>query len=51
MLDTNKPLDNAALDSLLFRKNKWLIAHNENKGLIDKGVVSGISGENFKINY
>lgn len=50
-LDTNKPLDNAALDSLLFRKNKWLIAHNENKALIDKGVVSGISGENFKINY
>lgn len=50
-LDTNKPLEEKVSDLLLFRKNKWLIAHTENKGLIDKGVVSGITGENFKINY
>ena len=50
-LDTNKPLEEKVSDSLLFRKNKWLIAHTENKGLIDKGVVSGITAENFKINY
>ena len=50
-LDTNKPLEEKVSDLLLFRINKWLIAHTENKGLIDKGVVSGITGENFKINY
>lgn len=50
-LDTNKPLDNAVGEPLLFRKNKWLIAHTENKALTDKGVIPGITGENFKINY
>ena len=50
-LGTNTPLETEASDSLLFRKNKWLIAHNDNKGLIDRGVLPGISGENFKINY
>ena len=50
-LGTNTPLEAEALDPLLFRKNKWLIAHNDNTGLIDRGVLPGISGENFKINY
>ena len=50
-LGTNTPLETEGPDPLLFRKNKWLIAHNNNKGLIDRGVLPGISGENFKINY
>lgn len=50
-LGTNTPLESEVSDPLLFRKNKWLIAHNDNKGLIDRGVLPGISGENFKINY
>ena len=48
---TNTPLDETPNDPLLFRKNKWIIAHNENKGLIDRGVIAGISGVNFKVNY
>ena len=50
-LGTNTPLETETSNPLLFRKNKWLIAHNDNKGLIDRGVLPGISGENFKINY
>ncbi len=50
-LGTNTPLETETSDTLLFRKNKWLIAHNDNKALISRGVLPGISGENFKINY
>ncbi len=46
---TNVPLDEPAEDPLLFRKNKWILAHNDNQPLIDRGVVPGISGENFEI--
>ncbi len=49
--DTNLPLDSESPDPYLFRKNKWIIAHNENKALIDRGVVPGISGENTQIKY
>lgn len=49
--NTNTPLDFEASDPLLFRKNKWIIAHNENKALIDRGVKAGISGKNIKIIY
>jgi hypothetical protein len=48
---TNIPLERESKDKLLFRKNKWLIAHNENEALIAKGVVAGISGENIEIKY
>lgn len=48
---TNVPLDYEVADKLIFRKNKWIIAHEDNKSLIDMGVVSGIYGENYKINY
>ena len=48
---TNIPLDYEVDDRLLFRKNKWIMAHEENRGLIERGVVSGIYGENYKINY
>ncbi len=49
--DTNLPLEEESLDKLLFRKNKWLIAHDDNKALIDKGVAAGIYGENYKIEF
>ncbi len=48
---TNLPLDCESEDKLLFRKNKWLIAHNDNEGLIARGVVKGISGKNIEIKY
>ena len=48
---TNTPLDAPVSDKLLFRKNKWIVAHEENAALIEKGVVPGIFGENYKINY
>lgn len=48
---TNLPLDGKYNDKLLFRKNKWLIAHEDNKALIERGVASGIYGENYTIKY
>ena len=48
---TNIPLDAPTADARLFRKNKWIIAHEENKALLERGVVAGIRGENYKINY
>lgn len=50
-LGTNTPLDKAPENPLLFRKNKWLIAHEENTPLINRGAVSGITGTNFEIKY
>ena len=46
---TNTPLDKASSDPLLFRVNKWIFAHDENKGLIERGVVAGIYGENYEL--
>ena len=48
---TNVPLEKEVSNPLLFRKNKWIVAHNENEGLINRGVVPGISGTNFEIKY
>ena len=48
---TNAPLDKSAEDRLLFKKNKWLICHDENESLIQKGVYPGIHGKNFEIKY
>lgn len=48
---TNTPLTEKAENPLLFRKNKWLICHTENKDLITKGVIPGITGINFQIKY
>lgn len=50
-LGTNTPLDNTPENPLLFRKNKWIIAHEQNTSLINRGVVSGITGKNFEIKY
>ena len=48
---TNTDLEIKPSDKKLFRKNKWIIAHNENAALINRGVVAGISGINYKISY
>ena len=48
---TNLPLEQPTTDRLLFRKNKWLLAHNENTDLINRGAVAGIYGQNFKVRY
>ena len=50
-LGTNTPLDEKPTDAFLFRKNKWIIAHEENTTLIERGVVPGIYGTNYKVNY
>lgn len=46
---TNTPLAAPADDPLLFRTNKWLIAHDENAALIARGAVAGIYGENHTL--
>ncbi len=46
---TNTDLEGQYPDKLMFRKNKWIIAHEENKALIERGVVSGIYGENHAV--
>ena len=48
---TNIPLENPTENKVLFKKNKYLIAHNENTALIEKGIVPGISGENLTLKY
>lgn len=30
-------------------KNKWLIAHEDNKGMVERGLFAGIYGENWEI--
>jgi hypothetical protein len=48
---TNTPLDIPVKDPLLFRKNKWIFAHEGNTALLQRGVIAGVYGENYKINY
>ena len=50
-LDTNTELTEKVEDPLLFCKNKWLIAHVDNKALTESGAAAGITGENFEIKY
>ncbi len=42
---------NSFEDRLLFKNNKWLIAHKENRRLVDLGAYTGIKGENIEIKY
>ena len=49
--DTNTDLTVKTVNPLLFRKNKWIIAHVDNQSLINDGVVPGITGTNFQIKY
>lgn len=46
---TNTNLDKEPTDKKLFRKNKWIIAHEENQALIDRGVVVGVYGKNYEV--
>lgn len=48
---TNTELENAPFDKLLFKKNKWIICHDKNGALIDKGVYPGVHGVNYEIKY
>lgn len=48
---TNTDLMAPTADPMLFRKNKWIIAHEENDGLQKRGVIPGISGTNYEIKY
>lgn len=47
--ETNTDLDFVPEDKLIFAKNKWIIAHEDNTELLEKGVIGGIYGENYKI--
>ena len=49
--DTNTILDKPSDDKLLFKKNKWIICHDKNQALIDRGVYPGIHGVNYEIKY
>lgn len=49
--DTNTNLEVEPQDKLLFRKNKWIIAHCENETLINRGIFAGITGTNYEIKY
>lgn len=48
---TNTDLEIEPKNIMLFRKNKWIIAHVENETLINRGVVAGITGTNYEIKY
>ena len=48
---TNTDLQIQPKDKKLFRKNKWIICHENNETLQARGVVSGITGINYKIEY
>ncbi len=48
---TNTPLEFESDDKRLTHKNKWLIAHFDNKTMIENGRVPGITGRNFEIKY
>ena len=49
--NTNTDLENPTYDKLLFKKNKWIVCHDENKELIKKGVYPGVHGTNYEIKY
>lgn len=44
---TNLTLDEPSADPLLFRRNKWLLAHEDNAKSIARGAVAGITGGNL----
>lgn len=50
---TNYPLEDTQKghDSLLFMKNKWLLAHPEHERFMSQGAHKGIVGENIKVAY
>ena len=49
--DTNTDLEIPSEDRKLFRKNKWILAHDQNRALIERGVPAGIGGINYSLKY
>ena len=37
--------------SVLFMRNKWILAHPERKALVDRGAHPGITGANIEVRY
>lgn len=49
---TNLPLpEGSEGQGLLFRQNKWLLAHEQNTALLQRGAVAGLTGENYTVLY
>ena len=48
---TNTDLKEKTEEKLLFRNNKWIICHDKNEDLINRGVYPGIHGVNYEIKY
>ena len=48
---TNVPLEGEYEDKLMFRKNKWILCHVDNEALINRGVIPGVTGENFEVKF
>lgn len=48
---TNVPIDGPIPQKPLFKQNKWVLAHEKNAALIEKGIVPGIIGENYIVRY
>ncbi|MDD3335959.1 MAG: DUF4867 family protein [Eubacteriales bacterium] len=48
---TKKPDEKVADGRLLWAVDKWLIAHPDNKPVVERGAYPGLHGENFKIRY
>ena len=50
--ETNTELsDTTAEDKLLFKKNKWILIHEDFTRLANLGAHKGLKGNNIKINY
>ena len=47
---TNLPIAPEQKVNKLWAANKWLLGHEANTGLIERGAFPGIYGENWKIN-
>lgn len=50
-LGTNTDLKEKPRDPLLYARNKWLLAHVDERALIDSGAVPGVTGVNIEIKY
>lgn len=48
---TNTGLTRQVNDPRITAKNKWLIAHVDNKEKINQGVIPGVLGINYRIKY
>lgn len=46
---TNLPIDESRKVDKLWAANKWLLGHEDNTGLIQRGAFPGIYGENWTI--